>query len=75
MADPVYKIVELVGSSEDSISDAIDNAIDKAAKTLRHLSWFEVGQVRGSVTDGRVRRYQVTIKAGFTLEDQDPGKE
>ncbi|MBV8913245.1 MAG: dodecin domain-containing protein [Acetobacteraceae bacterium] len=75
MADPVYKIVELVGTSEDSISDAIDNAIKKASKTLRHLGWFEVGQVRGSISDGMVGRYQVTIKAGFTLEGEDAGSD
>ncbi len=70
MAEPVYKIVELVGTSEESISDAIDNAIMKASKTLRHLGWFEVGQVRGSIADGKVGRYQVTLRAGFTLEDE-----
>jgi len=75
MADPVYKIVELVGTSEDSISDAIDSAIKKASQSLRHLGWFEVGEVRGSIVDGMVGRYQVTIKAGFTLEEQDAGKD
>ena len=70
MTDPVYKIVELVGTSEESISDAIDNAIQKASRTLRHLGWFEVAQVRGSITDRKVGRYQVTLKAGFTLEDE-----
>jgi flavin-binding protein dodecin len=69
MADPVYKIVEVVGTSGTSISKAIDNAIAKAATTLRHLGWFEVGQIRGSVKDGKVAQYQVTLKAGFTLED------
>ena len=68
MSDPVYKILELVGTSEDSISDAIDNAIMKASRSLRHLGWFEVGDIRGSIVDGEVGRYQVTIKAGFTLE-------
>ena len=67
--DPVYKIVELVGTSEDSISDAIDNAIMKASRSLRHLGWFEVKEMRGSIIEGEVGRYQVTIKAGFTLED------
>ncbi len=74
MTDPVYKVVELVGTSDESISDAIDNAIKKASQTLRHLGWFEVGQVRGSIVSGAVGRYQVTIKAGFTLEgDSSPG--
>ncbi|MDE2005237.1 MAG: dodecin domain-containing protein [Rhodospirillales bacterium] len=68
MSEPVYKIVELVGTSETSISKAIDNAIAKATATLRHLGWFEVVQVRGSIADNKVRQYQVTIKAGFALE-------
>lgn len=69
MADPVYKIVELVGTSENSISDAIDNAIQKASQTLRGLGWFEVGQIRGAIVEGKVGRYQVTVKAGFALDD------
>ena len=68
MSEPVYKVVEVVGTSEESISKAIDNAITKASGTLRHLGWFEVGQMRGSVKDGKVYRYQVTLKVGFTLE-------
>ncbi len=70
MTDPVYKVVELVGTSDKSISDAIDNAIRKAAQSVRHLGWFEVGQVRGTIADGKVGRYQVTLKAGFTLEGE-----
>jgi flavin-binding protein dodecin len=73
MSEPVYKVVELVGTSEDSISDAIDNAIKKASKSLRHLGWFEVVQMRGSIEDGMVGRYQVTLKVGFSLENQDAG--
>ncbi len=69
MPDHTYKIVELVGSSEESVTKAIDNAITKAARTLRHLGWFEVIQVRGHIEDGKVAQYQVTMKAGFRLED------
>jgi len=69
MPERVYKVVEVVGTSEQSISKAIDAAITKAGETLRQLRWFEVEQVRGSVEDGRVQRYQVTLKVGFTLED------
>jgi dodecin len=65
----VYKVVELVGSSEESVTKAIDRAISKAALSVRHLGWFEVVQVRGHIEDGKVARYQVTIKAGFRLED------
>jgi len=68
MAEPVYRVVEIVGTSEDSISKAIDHAIERAAKTLRHLGWFEVVQMRGAIENGKVRRYQVTLKVGFTLE-------
>jgi dodecin len=70
MPDHTYKVVELVGSSEESVTKAIDNAITKAARTIRHLGWFEVIQVRGSIADGKVGQYQVTMKAGFRLEDQ-----
>jgi flavin-binding protein dodecin len=67
--DHVYKIVELVGSSEESVTKAIETAIAKAAATLRHLEWFEVGQIRGHIDNGKVGHYQVTLKAGFRLED------
>jgi flavin-binding protein dodecin len=70
MSGNVYKVVELVGSSEDSVTKAIDTAIAKASLTVRHLGWFEVVQVRGHVKDGKVAQYQVTMKAGFRLEDQ-----
>ena len=68
MADPVYKIVEVVGTSEQSLSKAIDNAISKASGTLRGLGWFEVVQMRGDIRDGKVNRHQVTLKIGFALE-------
>jgi flavin-binding protein dodecin len=68
MSDHVYKVVELVGSSTDSIEDAIQTAIRRADQTLRNLRWFEVIQTRGQVQNGEVRHYQVVLKAGFTLE-------
>jgi flavin-binding protein dodecin len=68
MSDHVYKVVELVGSSTDSIEDAIRTAIRRADQTLRNLRWFEVIQTRGHVQNGEVRHYQVVLKAGFTLE-------
>jgi flavin-binding protein dodecin len=70
MTEPVYKIVELVGTSDQSISKAIERAIEKASATLRHLGWFEVVQIRGNIDQGKVHRYQVTLKAGFALEDR-----
>lgn len=69
MSEHVYKVVELVGTSEESVTKAIDRAITKASETLRHLGWFEVVQVRGHIQEGKVEHYQVTIKAGFRLED------
>ena len=68
MSDHVYKLVELVGSSATSTDDAIRNAIETAAKTLRQIDWFEVIQTRGHVTDGKVAHFQVTLKLGFRLE-------
>src|ERR1700733_9041710 len=68
MSDPVYKVVEVVGTSDQSISKAIENAVAKASSTLRNLGWFEVAQVRGNIGGGKVNRYQVTLKVGFTLE-------
>ena len=65
----VYKIAELVGSSTKSSDDAIRNAVARAAKTLRHLRWFEVVETRGHLEDGKVAHWQVTVKIGFTLDD------
>ena len=68
MSDHVYKLVELVGSSTVSTDDAIRNAIETAAKTLRHIDWFETIEARGHVKDGKVAHFQVTLKVGFRLE-------
>jgi flavin-binding protein dodecin len=69
MSDHVYKIIEVVGSSETGTDDAIRNAIAKASKTLNHLDWFEVVETRGHIADGKVAHFQVTLKIGFRLED------
>jgi len=69
MPDPVYKVVEVVGTSEVSISKAIEGAITKAGETLRQLGWFEVVQMRGAIDGTKVKRYQVTLKVGFALEE------
>jgi flavin-binding protein dodecin len=68
MSDHVYKSVEITGTSPDGVQAAIDNAIAKAAESLRHLDWFEVVGVRGQLDGGRVAHYQVTMKVGFRLE-------
>lgn len=67
--DHVYKILDLVGSSEKSIDDAIRNAITRASKTIREMKWFEVMQTRGHIENGKVAHYQVTLRVGFTLEE------
>lgn len=65
----VYKVIDIVGSSDTSIEDAIAVAVERASQTLKHLRWFEVIQTRGHIEDGRVKHYQVMLKVGFTLED------
>lgn len=69
MHDHVYKILELVGSSDKSIEDAIQNAVSRAKTTIRDMRWFEVVQTRGHIENGSVRHYQVALKVGFTLEN------
>jgi flavin-binding protein dodecin len=66
--DHIYKKVELVGTSPESIEKAVENALARAAATLRNLRWFEVVETRGHIEDGRIAHWQVTIKAGFTLD-------
>ena len=67
MSDHVYKKIEVVGSSKKSVEDAIETAIATAEKSLDHLDWFEVQEVRGDIKDGSVGYYQVTLKVGFRL--------
>jgi flavin-binding protein dodecin len=69
MQDHVYKILELVGSSEKGIEDAVQNALTRAAKTVREMKWFEIVQTRGHIENGTVGHYQVTLRVGFTLEE------
>jgi hypothetical protein len=64
----VYKVVELVGTSDKGISEAVENALERASRTIRNIRWFETLQVRGSVEDGKVGEFQVTLKVGFTLD-------
>ncbi len=70
MTEHVYKLVDLVGTSGTSVSDAIQNAITRVTTTVRNVKWFEVVRVRGEVKDGKVEHYQVTLKIGFTLDDR-----
>jgi flavin-binding protein dodecin len=69
MTDHTYRVTEIVGTSPDGIEAAINGAIQRASRTLRHLDWFEVTQVRGQIADGEVAHYQVGLKVGFRLED------
>jgi dodecin len=68
MAEHVYKLLELTGSSSVGIEDAVKSAIAKASETVRNIHWFEVTETRGHVEDGKVAHWQVTLKIGFTLE-------
>ena len=68
MSNHIYKKIELVGSSPESIEDAVKNALAKASKTLRNLRWFEIIETRGHLEDGKIAHWQVTIKVGFTLD-------
>jgi len=70
MTNRTYRVSEIVGTSPDGIDQAIRNALERASKTLRHLDWFEVTQVRGQVKDGTVEHFQVGLKVGFRLEDE-----
>lgn len=65
----VYKMTEIVGTSNKSFADAAQNAVKRASKTLRDLRWFEVSDMRGLITEGQVAEFQVTLKVGFKLED------
>jgi dodecin len=69
MHDHVYKVIEIVGSSEKGIEDAMQTAISRAGETLRNLRWCEVVQTRGHIENGKIREYQVVLKIGFTMEN------
>ena len=67
MSDKTYKLIELVGVSENSIEEAIQNAVARANQTLKNLDWFEVVEARGVIQDGKVNQFQVKLKVGFRL--------
>ena len=71
MPDKTFKLVELVGVSEESVQLAVRNAIKRASVSLKGLSWFEVTQIRGLIADGDVSQFQVTLKVGFRLLDEE----
>ena len=71
MSDRVYKLIEITGTSTSGVEGAIQNAVARAARTIRHMRWFEVVEIRGSIQDDQVSQWQVTLKVGFALEDDD----
>lgn len=71
MSNHTYRITEIVGSSRDSIDDAVQSGLARASKTLRNLDWFQVSEIRGQIDEGQIGHYQVTMKVGFRLDDED----
>jgi flavin-binding protein dodecin len=69
MANHVYKQIRLTGTSDSSIEEAVNLALEKAAKTVHNMRWFEIIETRGQIDDGQVSQWQVSIRVGFTLED------
>ena len=69
MKNPVYKLIEITGTSETSIEDAVERAIKRAHKTIKNLCWFQVVETRGNIEKGKVHHWQVTLKIGFAVED------
>ncbi len=69
MSDHIYKKIEIIGSSPESIEAATRNALARASKTVRNMRWFEVSEIRGHIEEGQVAHWQVCLKVGFTLEE------
>jgi hypothetical protein len=69
MSDHTYRVTEIVGSSPESLQQAIRNGVERASQTLRNLEWFEVSEIRGQIADGSVAHFQVSLKVGFRLDD------
>jgi len=69
MSEHAYRMSEIVGTSADGIDQAIRNGVERVSKSLRHVDWFEVTQVRGKVMDGKVEHFQVGLKVGFRIDD------
>jgi dodecin len=66
--EPTYRLTEIVGTSADSIDQAVRNGLTRASQTLRNLDWFEITQIRGTIADGSVDTFQVAMKVGFRVE-------
>lgn len=68
MSDKTYKLINIVGTSDESVARAISNGVAKASQSLRNLDWFEVKEIRGAIQDGAVAAYQVKMQIGFRLD-------
>ena len=71
MSDNTYRVTEIVGTSADSVQQAIENGIARASKTLRNLDWFETTEIRGHLAEGSIQHFQVTMKVGFRIDDDE----
>ena len=69
MDSHIYRVIEIVGSSQNSVEEAINNAVGRANATIRNLRWFEVLRTSGQIDNGKIQHIQVTLKVGFTMED------
>jgi len=69
MSDHVYKSLELTGTSSKSLEEAVNNALEKASKSVRMLRWFQVSEIRGAIENDKVSQWQVSMKVGFRLDD------
>ena len=69
MSNHTYRVIEVVGSSHDGVDDAIRTGVARVAETTRGMDWFEVTQIRGHISEGRIAHYQVGLKVGFRIED------
>jgi dodecin len=69
MPDHTYRVTEIVGTSPESLQQAIRNGVARASQTVRNLEWFEVSEIRGQISDGAVAHFQVGLKVGFRLDD------
>lgn len=63
----VYKYIEVVGTSKEGLDDAIRNAVKEAYKESKQISWFTVSEIRGSIREGEVGEFQVTVKIGYKV--------
>ena len=71
MSDATYRVIELTGTSGVGVTEAMQNGVARAHKTLRNLDWIEVNNIRGHIADGRIAHFQVSMKVGFRMDDPD----